>query len=368
MSDPLGSASFDVDVIVVGAGPIGLIAACALGHHSVKTRVFEERIQPKPHSRANDTSGRGGWNCCTASACAMRWPRRATVSRGRPHFWTAPRWDSPVSVDSDSAYARGVHRCPKLVQLTRRSSGNRSSTWFALVVIPPTSLASSNRPARPSETGLPRPIDGKVAARRSLPSPTMSWLPPSATNPFASGARTSSCAWSATFSLERQPGSQGRPAPYRRALRIMSANQALFPCRSWRACSALSKAGFYAWRDRPASARSRADDALLERVRTFHDAPLCIYGVPRIHAELTLQGQRHGRKRIAKLMRAAGLAGACHRKGGPVTTRHDQQAAPALDLVDRNFKADAPDQLWVADITYAYLLANRAVARCPRRD
>lgn len=59
MSDPLGSASFDVDVIVVGAGPIGLVAACALGHHGVKTRVFEERIQPNPHSRANDVWARG---------------------------------------------------------------------------------------------------------------------------------------------------------------------------------------------------------------------------------------------------------------------------------------------------------------------
>ena len=55
---------------------------------------------------------------------------------------------------------------------------------------------------------------------------------------------------------------------------------------------------------------------------------------------------------IARLMRVAGLVGACHRKGGPTTTRRDQEARPAPDLVDRNFKAQAPDQLWVADITY----------------
>ena len=59
MSDPLGSSSYDVDVIVVGAGPIGLTTACALGHHGVKTRVFEERTQPKPHSRANNVWARG---------------------------------------------------------------------------------------------------------------------------------------------------------------------------------------------------------------------------------------------------------------------------------------------------------------------
>ena len=138
----------------------------------------------------------------------------------------------------------------------------------------------------------------------------------------------------------------------------MSANQALFPVSVMARVLGVSKAGFYAWRDRPASARSRADDALLERVRTIYDASLCTYGVPRIHAELKLQGQRHGRKRIARLMRAAGLAGACHRKGGPVTTRRDRQAAPALDLVDRNFKADAPDQLWVVDITYIPTLSG----------
>ena len=59
MSDPLGTASYDVDIIVVGAGPIGLTAACALGYHGVKTRVFEERTKPKPHSRANNIWARG---------------------------------------------------------------------------------------------------------------------------------------------------------------------------------------------------------------------------------------------------------------------------------------------------------------------
>ncbi len=73
------------------------------------------------------------------------------------------------------------------------------------------------------------------------------------------------------------------------------------------------------------------------------------YGSPRVHAELRAQGHCVSRKRIARLMRVAGLVGACHRKGGPTTTRRDQEARPAPDLVDRNFKAQAPDQLWVAD-------------------
>jgi putative transposase len=67
---------------------------------------------------------------------------------------------------------------------------------------------------------------------------------------------------------------------------------------------------------------------------------------------LQATGERHGRKRIARLMRGAGLVGASHRRGGPATTRRDREARPAPDLVDRNFTAERPNQLWVADITF----------------
>ena len=70
-----------------------------------------------------------------------------------------------------------------------------------------------------------------------------------------------------------------------------------------------------------------------------------------MHAELRAGGERHGRKRIARLMREAGLVGASRRRAGPVTTRRDKEARPAPDLVDRDFTAAAPNQLWVADIT-----------------
>ena len=63
-------------------------------------------------------------------------------------------------------------------------------------------------------------------------------------------------------------------------------------------------------------------------------------------------GQRYGRKRIARLMRTAGLVGASRRRTGVATTRRDKDARPAPDLVDRNFVASRPNQLWVADITY----------------
>jgi putative transposase len=110
--------------------------------------------------------------------------------------------------------------------------------------------------------------------------------------------------------------------------------------------------GYYAWLDRPPSARAEADAALLRRIRTVHVTSRQTYGAPRVHAELRARGERYGRKRVARLMRSAGLVGASHRRGGPVTTHRDDSSRPAPDLVDRNFTASGPNQLWVADITF----------------
>ena len=132
----------------------------------------------------------------------------------------------------------------------------------------------------------------------------------------------------------------------------MSANQAVFPIAPMARVLGVSKAGYYAWLRRPPSAHAGADAALLKRVRTVHASSRQTYGAPRVHADLQAQGERHGRKRIARLMRDAGLVGACHRHGGPTTTRRDKEARPAPDLVDRNFTASGPNQLWIADITY----------------
>jgi putative transposase len=131
----------------------------------------------------------------------------------------------------------------------------------------------------------------------------------------------------------------------------MSANQARFPVAAMARVLGVSKAGYYAWARRPPSAHAGADAALLERVRTIHATSRETYGSPRIHAELREAGERHGRKRIARLMRAAGLAGACHRRGA-VTTRRDREVRPAPDLVERNFTVEGPNRLWVADITF----------------
>ncbi len=132
----------------------------------------------------------------------------------------------------------------------------------------------------------------------------------------------------------------------------MSAHQAVFPVAVMARVLGVSEAGFHAWRRRPVSAHAVADAALLKRIRTIHAGSRQTYGAPRVHAELRAGGERHGRKRIARLMRAAGLIGASRRRGTIVTTRRDKEARPAPDLVDRDFTAFRPNQLWVADITF----------------
>ena len=114
----------------------------------------------------------------------------------------------------------------------------------------------------------------------------------------------------------------------------------------------ISRSGFYAWRDRPLSARAQKDLWLTGKIEAIHRLSRGAYGAPMIHAELADEHSiRVGRKRVARLMRAAGLRGASLRKF-VVTTTSDAQAERALDLVDRRFYSDGPNRLWVADITY----------------
>jgi putative transposase len=128
-------------------------------------------------------------------------------------------------------------------------------------------------------------------------------------------------------------------------------SQALFRVRKMCRVLGVSPSGYYAWQVRPKSARARADEHLTERIRVIHEHSRGTYGAPRIHAELLHEETRVSRKRVARLMRAAGLQGVSRRKGWKTTVR-DEEAQPALDLVKRDFTADGPDRLWVADITY----------------
>jgi putative transposase len=113
----------------------------------------------------------------------------------------------------------------------------------------------------------------------------------------------------------------------------------------------LSTSSYYAWRGRAPSRRAQRDAELTKRIRDIHETSRGTYGVPRMHAELAAEGHQVGRKRIARLMRAARLEGASRRRKFRTTVR-DANARPAPDLVDRHFKVDAPNKLWVADITY----------------
>jgi putative transposase len=89
---------------------------------------------------------------------------------------------------------------------------------------------------------------------------------------------------------------------------------------------------------------------LSETVRTIHALSRGTYGVPRVHAELAADGVPIGKNRVARLMRDAGIAGVSRRKFAITTVRDGGRQAP--DLVDRQFTANAPNVLWVADITY----------------
>ena len=113
----------------------------------------------------------------------------------------------------------------------------------------------------------------------------------------------------------------------------------------------VSSSGYYAWRRRGPSDRVRSDAALMARLIHLHRQSRQTYGAPRLHADLRAAGVRCGRKRVARLMRQAGLVG-CHRRRERGTTRRDPAAHPAPDQVQRQFVAAAPNRLWTADLTY----------------
>ncbi len=132
----------------------------------------------------------------------------------------------------------------------------------------------------------------------------------------------------------------------------MKTNQADFPVRAMCRVLDLSPSGYYAWLDREPSARAKRDEELTERIETVWRENRRVYGRPRIYADLKEAGERVGEKRVGRLMKQAEIVGASRRRRGPKTTRRNEDARPAPDLIERDFSADGPDQLWVADITY----------------
>jgi transposase InsO family protein len=140
--------------------------------------------------------------------------------------------------------------------------------------------------------------------------------------------------------------------------RYIVAEKAGYPVRLLCRVLEVSASGFYAWRRRGPSDRERADGVLLGLVRAIHGRSRGTYGAPRVQAELRQgHGQQVGRKRIEGLMRGAGLAG-YHQRRRRGLTKPDPTAAPAPDLIGRDFSAASPDRpavpgaRMVGDITY----------------
>lgn len=112
----------------------------------------------------------------------------------------------------------------------------------------------------------------------------------------------------------------------------------------------VSTSGFYAWRGRRASPRAQRDQELSARVRAAYASSKGRYGSPRVHAELRAEGEKVGRKRVARLMKEAHLAGRKRRRFRSTTdSKHPLPIAP--NLLERDFTAMAPNEAWVTDIT-----------------
>jgi len=133
---------------------------------------------------------------------------------------------------------------------------------------------------------------------------------------------------------------------------FIEAEKAIFPIKFMCDRLGVTRQGFYAWRSRPPCERRIRDAGYTAVIKRIHHESRGTYGSPRIHAELADDYRICcGRKRVARLMRAAGLEG-CHRRKRTWTTKRNPDAAPAPDRVKRDFTAPTLNHLWVADITY----------------
>lgn len=133
--------------------------------------------------------------------------------------------------------------------------------------------------------------------------------------------------------------------------RFIQAEAARYPIAVMCRVLGVARSGYYAWLHRGSSARQQADQALTERLRGIHADSRQTYGSPRVHAILQQHGVCCGRKRVARLMRQAGLVG-CRLRRRTRTTRAEPTHQPAPNLVARQFTVEHLDHLWVGDITY----------------
>jgi transposase InsO family protein len=126
----------------------------------------------------------------------------------------------------------------------------------------------------------------------------------------------------------------------------------LFPVNVCCQVLAVSRAGFYAWRDRPVSPQAQRREDLAARIQAVYQENRRVYGSPRIYHVLRAQGQSVCENTVAKLMRADQIRARPPRRFVPCTTDSDHGQPVAPNLLDRQFTAAQPNQKWVVDITY----------------
>ncbi len=133
--------------------------------------------------------------------------------------------------------------------------------------------------------------------------------------------------------------------------RFIEEHQGQWPVRLLCDALGVSPAGYYAWRERPASTRQREQDALLVEIRAIHAEFHARYGSPRVHAELAARGHDRCVNTVAKLMHDHGIRAKTARKFR-CTTDSNHDLPVAENLLGRQFDPESPNEAWVADITY----------------
>jgi putative transposase len=134
--------------------------------------------------------------------------------------------------------------------------------------------------------------------------------------------------------------------------RLIEDHRDAWPVRVMCDALSVSPSGYYAWRSRPESPRKIANRELLVDIRRVYRQHRERYGAPRIHAELRAEGHTISRKRVARVMRQHGIRARAPRRYRVCTTDSKHSLPVAENLLDQNFVAQRPDQVWLADITY----------------
>lgn len=134
---------------------------------------------------------------------------------------------------------------------------------------------------------------------------------------------------------------------------FIDAQKAHFPVEFMCEQLGVSRSGFYAWRERPESARQQQDKQLAEEVAQAHRDSRGTYGSPRVHAELKARGRKVSRKRVARLMGEQKLAARTRRRSVRTTdSNHPNPVAP--NILERDFSPEQPNSTWATDITYVW--------------